>query len=93
MLESKTADNPAPKSMLHIPPLLNPFHFGSRAKTKKLRSTGRRYDHNFLQKFGVFSQKPSMINFFQKLCSSAHKNAIFRQILWRKYFKNHNIGP
>jgi hypothetical protein len=63
----------------------------------RISTWGRCYDHNFLLFFpifggknGVFPKADVMINFFAKTSSRLSKK---RQILRRKYFKNHNIGP
>jgi hypothetical protein len=62
---------------------------------------GRCYDHNFLQFFPIFGEKIGGFlkyqcydQLFSKFCFVlSQKRQIFRQIFWRKYFKNHNIGP
>jgi hypothetical protein len=49
---------------------------------------------NFVEKMAFFSKTNVMITIFAKPNSSLskkHKN--FRYIFWRKYFKDHNIGP
>jgi hypothetical protein len=42
-----------------------------------------------------FSAKTNVCdpNFAQKTSSIFHKNAFFRKMFWREYFKNHSIGP
>jgi hypothetical protein len=46
------------------------------------------------EKNGVFLKNQCYEYFLQKLAVVWAKNAnIFRQIFWRKYSKNHNIGP
>jgi hypothetical protein len=49
---------------------------------------------NFRRKNWRFYQKPMLWSTFFKiwLCF-ASKTPIYRRIFWRKYFKNHNIGP
>jgi hypothetical protein len=59
------------------------------------------YDHNFLRFFPIFAEKIGVILKYQcydQLFSefsfvSSQKRQFFRKIFWRKYLKNHNIGP
>jgi hypothetical protein len=48
---------------------------------------------NFRRKNWRFSQKLIWHFFLQKLAKVWAKTTIFRQIFWRKYIKNFNIGP
>jgi hypothetical protein len=46
------------------------------------------------KKLAFFSKTNVMITIFAKTSSSlSKKRQLFRKIFWRKYFKNHNIGP
>jgi hypothetical protein len=62
---------------------------------------GRCYDHNFRRCFSIFVEKMAfflntnvMINFFIKISFVLSQKCIFfRKNFWRKYLKNHNIGP
>jgi hypothetical protein len=45
------------------------------------------------KKLAFFSKTNVMIKFLHKLALFWVKNAIFSPIFWRKYLKNHNIGP
>jgi hypothetical protein len=45
------------------------------------------------RKMAFISKNNVMINFFQKLAVVWAKTPYFRQIIWRKYISNHNIGP
>jgi hypothetical protein len=61
---------------------------------------GRCYDHNFLRFAPIFGRKRAfflknnvMIQILEKLAVLCTINALFRPIVWRKYFKSHNIGP
>jgi hypothetical protein len=62
---------------------------------------GRCYDHNFLQFLPIFGEK--IVVFLKNQCydqslaktgcSLSKKRQHFRQMFWRKYLKNDNIGP
>jgi hypothetical protein len=62
---------------------------------------GRCYDHNFLRFLPIFGEKNGIFLKYQcydQLFSkfsfvSSQKRHFFRKIVWRKYLKNHNIGP
>jgi hypothetical protein len=41
----------------------------------------------------IFSKTNLMIKFFHYLALFWVKNANFCRFFWRKYFKNHSIGP
>jgi hypothetical protein len=48
----------------------------------------------FGKKLAFFSKTDVLINFFSKTSSSlSKKSPTFSQFFWRKYLKNHNIGP
>jgi hypothetical protein len=53
-------------------------------------SGGRCYDQNFLRFSAFFSKTNDIIKILHNLALFRVKNANF---FWRKYFKNHNIGP
>jgi hypothetical protein len=49
---------------------------------------------HFLQKMAFFSKNQCYDQHFSKFSFvSSQKRQFFRQIFWRKYFLNHNIGP
>jgi hypothetical protein len=61
---------------------------------------GRCYDHNFLrfstifgENLAFFSKTYVMIKILHNFTLFLVKNANFLPNFWRKYFKNHNIGP
>jgi hypothetical protein len=61
---------------------------------------GRCYDHNFLrfspifgEKMAFFSKTNVTIHFLHNLALFCVKMPILCRLFWRKYFKNHNIGP
>jgi hypothetical protein len=62
---------------------------------------GQCYNHNFKrfspiygEKIGVFLENQCFDPFFAWTSSFLNKNAnFFRQLFWRKYFRNHSIGP
>jgi hypothetical protein len=73
-----------------------------RAPRNRPRSPGGQcYDQNFCdfrqfsaKKIGVFLINQCHDEIFAKFSFVlSQKRQFFRQIFWRKYFKNHNIGP
>jgi hypothetical protein len=84
---------------------LDPLHSRERKKTNKnrfrnslrpgvdvTRSQFSAIFANFPRKNWRFFSKTNVMINFSKTSSSLSKNVNFRQF-WRKYFKNHNIGP
>jgi hypothetical protein len=75
---------------------LQPYRLISKSRVTR----GRCYDHNFLRflpifvkKFGVFLKNQCYDKKLHNLALIWVENANFFTFFWRKYFKNHNIGP
>jgi hypothetical protein len=68
---------------------------------KSAKNRGRCYDHNFRRFLTIFGKKLAfflktnvMIKILHNLALFWVKNAnFFRRFFWRKYLKNHSIGP
>jgi hypothetical protein len=91
------------KQFFTLPPFVQArFDHTTHMLTSWDSTRGRCYDRNFLRFLPIFGVKNGVFletnvtydHIFATTSSGlSKKTAFFRRFFWRKYFKNHNIGP